>query len=365
MYIYQNQDWANFHWDSEQVMPVLARAKLVQGLLLGKMNTLGFALKEEAILHTLTQDIIKSSEIEGEILDKDQVRSSVAKRLGLEVGGGIHIDHYIDGIVEMMLDATQKYDQPLNKYRLIGWHASLFPIGFSGMYEIKIGRFRDDKNGPMQVISGAIGREKVHYQAPRAEHLEDEMTKFLTWMNSLEAIDGILKAAIAHLWFVTLHPFEDGNGRIARAITDMLLARAENTSQRFYSMSAEIRKERNGYYDILERTQKGSLDITQWLVWFIECLIRSIENTQETIGYIFNMALFWQKQASLKLNDRQTKIINMLFNNFEGNLTSSKWAKLCKCSQDSANRDILELVENNILIKVGSGRSTNYIMKLN
>ena len=233
MYIYQNQDWAKFKWDSEKVLPVLTKAKMAQGLLLGKMSTLGFALKEEAILNTLTQDIIKSSEIEGEILDKDQVRSSIAKRLGLEIGGGVHVDRHIDGIVEMMLDATQKYDQPLNKYRLIGWHASLFPTGFSGMYEIKIGRFRDDKNGPMQVISGAISKEKVHYQAPDADCLENEMTNFLTWINSSEDMDGILKAGIAHLWFVTLHPFEDGNGRIARAITDMLLARAENTSQRF------------------------------------------------------------------------------------------------------------------------------------
>lgn len=364
MYIYQHPDWTNFSWSSDRVLPVLAQAKLAQGVLLGKMSTLGFALQEEATLRVLTQDIIKSSEIEGEILDQNQVRSSVAKKLGLEVGGGMHIDRHIDGIVEMMLDATQKFAEPLNKYRLIGWHASLFPTGFSGLYDIKVGGFRDDKHGPMQVISGAYGKAKVHYQAPSAEQLEDEMSKFIHWINTIEHLDGILKAAIAHLWFVTLHPFEDGNGRIARAITDMLLARTENTAQRFYSMSAEIRKERSSYYEILEQTQKGSPDITAWLIWFLECLMRAISNTQETIGGIFNQARFWQQHAALQFNPRQTKIINMLFNNFEGNLTSSKWAKLCKCSQDSANRDILELVANNILIKQGAGRNTHYIMSV-
>lgn len=364
MYIYQNPDWANFNWNSEKVLEVLIQVKLSQGLLLGKMEALGFELKEEAVLNILTQDIVKSSEIEGEILDKEQVRSSVAKRLGLEVGGGIHVDRHIEGIVEMMLDATQKYYQPLSKERLIGWHASLFPTGFSGMHKIEVGQYRDDKNGPMQVVSGAISREKVHFQAPDASLLENEMSKFINWINSADYMDGILKAGIAHLWFVTLHPFEDGNGRIARAITDMLLARAESTSQRFYSMSAQIRKERNDYYNILEKTQKGSLDITEWLIWFIECLKRAIENTQETLGCIFSKAFFWQKYGHLKFNERQIKVINKLFDNFEGNLTSSKWAKLCKCSQDSANRDILELVEKNILTKIGSGRSTHYVINM-
>ena len=361
MYIYQNQDWPNFNWNTEKVLEALAKVKLAQGLLLGKMNALGFELKEEAVLNTLTQDIVKSSEIEGEILDKEQVRSSVARRLGLEIGGGIHVDRNVEGIVEMMLDATQHYNQPLSNDRLIGWHASLFPTGFSGMHKIEVGQFRDDKNGPMQVVSGAISREKVHYQAPDASCLQFEMSEFVNWINTSKSNDTVLKAGIAHLWFVTLHPFDDGNGRIARALTDMLLARAENTSQRFYSMSAQIRKDRNDYYDILEKTQKGSIDITDWLIWFIECLMRAIENTQGTLSCIFNKALFWQKYGDLKLNERQRKVINKLFDNFEGKLTSSKWAKLCKCSQDSANRDILELVEKKILIKIGSGRSTNYL----
>jgi len=363
MYIYQNSDWPNFNWDKEKVLEVLAKAKLQQGLLLGKMGAIGFKLKEEAVLNILTQDIIKSSEIEGENLDKEQVRSSVAKRLGLEVGGGVNVDRNIESIVEMMLDATQKYNEPLTINRLLGWQASLFPTGISGMHRINVGQFRDDKNGPMQVVSGAISKEKIHYQAPDANSLDKETEKFLEWFNSLDQQDGIIKAGIAHLWFVTLHPFEDGNGRIARAITDMLLARTENTSQRFYSMSAQIRKERNDYYNILEKTQKGNIDITNWLVWFIECLIRALENTQETLSCIFAKSIFWQKYADHKFNERQKKIINKLFDNFEGKLTSSKWAKICKCSQDSANRDIADLVETNILIKVDSGRSTNYRLK--
>jgi len=362
MYIYKNQNWPNFTWNNEKVLEVLLPTKLAQGLLLGKMNALGFELKEEAVLNILTQDIIKSSEIEGEILDKEQVRSSVARRLGFDVGGGIHVDRNIEGVVETMLDATQHYNLVLTKDILIGWHASLFPTSYSGMHKIEVGQFRDDKNGPMQVVSGAISKEKVHYQAPEASSLELEILEFIDWVNGSAHIDTVIKAGIAHLWFVTLHPFDDGNGRIARALTDMLLARAENTPQRFYSMSAQIRKERNEYYNILEKTQKGSLDITAWLVWFIECLLRAIENTQGTLSCIFNKALFWQKYGSINLNDRQKKVINMLFDNFEGKLTSSKWAKICKCSQDSANRDILELVDKNILIKVGAGRSTNYVL---
>lgn len=365
MYIYQNADWSNFFWNQEKILEILSKVKLSQGLLLGKMKSLGFNLQEEAVLNVLSQDVLKSSEIEGEILDKEQVRSSIARRLGLDIGGGIHVERNVEGIVEMMLDATQHYNKPLTKDRLIGWHASLFPTGYSGMFKINVGQFRNDENGPMQVVSGAIGREKVHYQAPDASCLEFEINNFLEWLNIQTRTDCVLKAGIAHLWFVTLHPFDDGNGRIGRAITDMLLARSENTNRRFYSMSAQIRKERKEYYNILEKTQKGSLDITDWLVWFLECLLRAIENTEETLASIFIKASFWQKFTDITLNERQKKIINKLLDDFEGNLTSSKWAKLCKCSQDSANRDILDLIEKNILIKVAAGRSTNYVLNLN
>ena len=365
MYIYQNQDWSNFFWNQEKILEILSKVKLSQGLLLGKMKSLGFNLQEEAVLNVLSQDVLKSSEIEGEILDKEQVRSSIARRLGLNIGGGIHVERNVEGIVEMMLDATQHYSEPLTKDRLIGWHSSLFPTGFSGMFKINVGQFRNDENGPMQVVSGAIGKEKVHYQAPDASCLESEINNFLEWLNTQTATDCVLKTGIAHLWFVTLHPFDDGNGRIGRAITDMLLARSENTNRRFYCMSAQIRKERKEYYNILEKTQKGSLDITDWLVWFLECLLRAIENTEETLASIFIKASFWQKFTDITLNERQKKIINKLLGDFEGKLTSSKWAKLCKCSQDSANRDILDLVEKNILTKVAAGRSTNYILNLN
>ncbi len=362
MYIYQDPKWPGFYWDNEKILEALSKVKLTQGMLLGKMNALGFELKDEAILNILTQDILKSSEIEGEILDKEQVRSSVARRLGLDIGGGIHVDRDVEGIVDMMLDATQNYNEPLTKDRLIAWNASLFPTGYSGLCKIEVGQFRDDKNGPMQVVSGPVGREKIHYQAPSASCIDAEIDNFINWINNPNQVDGILKAAIAHLWFVTLHPFDDGNGRIARALTDMLLAQSENTSQRFYSMSAQIRRERNSYYEILEKTQKGSLDITDWLIWFIQCLFCSIESTQELLTSIFDKALFWQAYGHFSFNKRQKKIINKLLDSFEGKLTSSKWAKLCKCSQDTANRDIADLLEKKVLLKIGGGRSTNYVL---
>ncbi len=364
MYIYQESNWPKFFWNQEKVWEILSKVKFSQGLLLGKMEGLGFKLKEEAILNVLTQDVLKSSEIEGESLDREQVRSSIARRLGLDIGGGVHVERNVEGIVEMMLDATQRYNEPLTKERLLGWQASLFPTGYSGMHKIEVGQFRDDKNGPMQVVSGAIGREKVHYQAPDASDLDKQMSIFIDWFNISDDIDSVLKSGIAHLWFVTIHPFDDGNGRIARALTDMLLAKAEQTNQRFYSMSAQIRKERNDYYDILEKTQKGSLDITEWFVWYLECLHRAIENTEETLSVVFNKAHFWQKYSNVALNDRQKKVLNRFLDGFEGNLTSSKWAKLSKSSQDSANRDIADLLEKNILIKAGSGRSTHYVLNL-
>ncbi len=362
MYIYQRSNWPEFKWNQEKVLKLLSEVKFSQGLLLGKMEGIGFELKEEAVLNVLTQDVLKSSEIEGEALNKEQVRSSIARRLGLDVGGGINVERNVEGIVEMMMDATRHYDKPLTKHRLFGWHASLFPTGYSGMHKIKVGKFRDDKNGPMQVVSGRIGKEKVHYQAPDASFLDIEVSRFLGWINNSKEICGILAAGIAHLWFVTIHPFDDGNGRIARAITDMLLAKAENTEQRFYSVSAQIRKDRKAYYDILEKTQKGDMDITNWLVWYLECLHKAIENTEETLSVVFNKANFWHKYSMVTFNDRQKKVLNRFLDGFEGNLTSSKWAKISKSSQDSANRDIADLTGKNILKKIGSGRSTRYVI---
>ncbi len=364
MYIYQNKDWPNFYWDKEKILEKLSEVKLAQGLLLGRMAALGFNLQKEALLNTLTQDVLKSSEIEGEKLDTEQVRSSIARRLGIDIGGNITIERNVEGFVEMMLDAVNNYNQPLTKDRLFGWHASLFPTGYSGMYKIGVAKFRDDKKGPMQVVSGPIGKEKVHYQAPDAVYLDNEITNFLNWFNQKDDLDGIIKAAIAHFRFVTLHPFDDGNGRIARTLTDMLLAKSENTNQRFYSMSAQIRNERKHYYDILEKTQKSSLDITDWLLWFLGCLLNAIENSKETLASIFNKALFWQQHSNKTLNERQTKVINKMLDGFEGNLTSSKWAKLCNCSQDSANRDIFDLIDKNMLIKLGTARSTHYILNI-
>jgi Fic family protein len=361
-YIYQNSKWPEFYWNQEKVFSALSKVKLAQGHLLGKMESLGFRLQEEAVLDVLTQDVLKSSEIEGKILDLAEVRSSIAKHLGLNITSSVHASRDVDGIVEMMLDATQRYKDRLTKKRILGWHASLFPTGYSGIHKINAGKFRDDKEGPMQVVSGSIRREKVHYQAPSAESLESEMSRFLNWYNTSGEVDGVLKAALAHLWFITLHPFDDGNGRIARALADSLLARSENTSQRFYSMSAQIRKERRVYYDILEKTQKGSLDITNWMLWFLDCLLRAIGNTKETLAVVLNKALFWKKFSEMTLNERQKKIINKLLDEFEGKLTSSKWAKICKTSQDSANRDILDLIDKGMLDKQGVGRGTHYIL---
>ncbi|MBF0408881.1 MAG: Fic family protein [Candidatus Riflebacteria bacterium] len=360
MYIYQYNDWPNFRWDEAEINTILQHVHLLQAKLLGKMDMLGFDLRNEANLKILTQDILKSSEIEGELLNIEQVRSSVARRLGLETAGGIHIDRNVEGIVDMMLDATRNYNSIMTLERLFGWHASLFPSGYNGIVRITTGRFRDDKIGPMQVVSGYYGKEKVHYQAPAAEILDHEMNQFISWLNKPGNSNGVLRAAIAHFWFVTLHPFEDGNGRIARALSDMLLAKAEGTSQRFYSISAQIRKERNSYYEIIEKSQKHSLDITKWLVWFLNCVSRAIEDTQEILAGLFNKAYFWRNNASVQINERQKKVLNLLFDSFDGKLTSSKWAKLCKCSQDTAQRDIQSLLEMQILKKCGSGRSTNY-----
>ena len=366
MYLYDNQNWPIFHWNSEKLLPLLSYVRNRQGKLIGKMGALGFELQNEANLEILTIEIIKSTEIEGEFLDREQVRSSIARRLGLDISGLVYSERNVDGIVDLMLDATRNYDKELNKERLFSWHAALFPTGQSGIYKIITGNWRDDSTGPMQVVSGALGKEKVHYQAPPASQLENEMRIFFDWFNLEQHIDSVIKAAIAHLWFVTLHPFEDGNGRISRALSDMLLARSDEQSYRFYSMSTQIRKERNSYYDLLEKTQKSSLDITNWLEWFLKSLLHSIEGSEKLLEKVIYKHVFWLKQSKVTINDRQLKILNMLMDDFDGVLNTTKWAKIGKCSQDTALRDIQDLIEKGILTKTEQGgRSTNYELKTN
>ena len=365
-YIHELPDWPRFHWTAESLTQGLSSVRFKQGQLLGRMEALGFSFQKEAVLQTLTSDVLRSSEIEGEILDKAQVRSSIARHLGLDIGALPPADRSVEGIVEMMLDATQNYNEPLTKKRLLGWHASLFPTGYSGIRKTKVGAWRDDAKGPMQVVSGPLGRERVHFEAPAANRIEQEMAAFIKWSNHDDKTDLVLRAGIAHLWFVTIHPFEDGNGRIARAIADMMLARSESSRQRFYSMSAQIRDERKIYYEILERTQKGTLDITEWLDWFLGCLDHALDNAWNTLGTVLRKARFWESHVDAPFNERQRKILNkMLDGVFEGKLTSSKWAKMTECSQDTALRDILDLVERNILIKdSGGGRSTSYSLSI-
>ncbi len=359
-FIHQKDNWPEFTWNSNDFLDLLSEARNLQGRLIGKMETLGFDLRNEALLDTLTLDVLKSSEIEGEFLNPGQVRSSIARRLGMEIAGAVDSDRSVEGVVEMMLDATQRCFDPLTADRLFGWHSALFPTGRSGMYKITVADWRKDTSGPMQVVSGAMGKEKVHFQAPDSDLVEKEMTRFLNWFNNSK-IDLVIKAAIAHLWFVTIHPFEDGNGRITRAMTDMLLAKADKSNQRFYSMSAQIRLERKQYYEILENTQKGNLDITDWIVWFLNCLINALKSTDSILTKVLFKADFWQKQINTAINDRQRKLLNRLLDGFDGKLTSSKWAKIAKCSKDSAVRDINDLIDKGILQReVAGGRSTNY-----
>ena len=364
MYIHQKTAWPTFNWNQEKITLLLADIRHRQGRLIGRMEGLGFSLREDTTLETLTLDVIKSSEIEGELLNTDQVRSSIARKLGMEISGLVPSDRNVDGVVEMMLDATQNFSSPLSDERLFNWQSSLFPTGRSRMHIIKVGGLRTKENGPMQVVSGAMGRERVHFEAPDSDRLVKEMDQFVQWFNDIKNIDPVLKAAIAHLWFVTIHPFDDGNGRIARAIADMQLSRADGTAQRFYSMSAQIRLERNVYYNILESTQKGSLDITDWLEWFLACLGRALENTETVLERVFNKTRFWDKHHATEFNNRQRLLLNKLFDGFEGKLNSSKWAKIAKCSPDTALKDIQDLIEKDILEKdKAGGRSTNYLLK--
>jgi len=363
MYTYELQDWPLFRWDTDRLAEPLASVRHRQGRLIGRMESLGFKLRQEAVLRTLTEDVLKSSEIEGEKLEADQVRSSIARRLGMDIGALKSADRHVEGVVEMMLDATGHYDQPLTAERLFAWHAALFPTGRSGMTKIRVGGWRDDGTGPMQVVSGPIGKERVHFSAPPAARLEGEMTAFLGWFNRPADIDEVLKAGLSHLWFVTIHPFDDGNGRIARAIADMVLARSEKSPQRFYSMSTQIRQERAAYYDILEQTQKGTMDITPWMDWFLGCLGRAIDGAQTILGAVLAKARFWESIRGVALNERQTLVLNRLLDGFEGKLTTSKYATLTKISQDTALRDILPLVERGILVRgPEGGRSTSYAL---
>jgi len=364
MYIWEELKWPEFTWDSHNLIRLLTETSRKQGKLLGKMEALGFELRSEAHLQTLTEDVVKTSEIEGENLQREQVRSSIARRLGIDTGGPVPVDRNVEGIVEMMLDATSNYSEPLTDERLFAWHASLFPTGRSGMHRITVGDWRTVAAGPMQVVSGPIGREKVHFEAPPAERVPDEVASFIQWFEQPRETDPLLVAGLAHLWFVTIHPFEDGNGRIARAITDMALARSERTGQRFYSMSAQIRREHKDYYEILESTQKGDLNVTLWLQWFLDCLQRAVDSSEEMLDTVLQKAKFWERFAKEPLNDRQIKVLNRLFDGFEGKLTSSKWAKIAKCSQDTAHRDIVNLIERGALTKDSSGgRSTSYSLR--
>jgi len=360
-FIHQLDHWPNLTWRLGEFVNLLSEVRNLQGRVLGRMESLGFDFRNEATLETLTLDVLKSTEIEGEFLNPDQVRSSIARRLGLEIAGSVESDRNVDGIVEMMLDATRNCFEPLTAERLFNWHAALFPTGRSGMNKITVADWRTGSSDPMQVVSGAMGKEKVHFQAPDSSLLEAEMSRFIVWFNANNEIDLVLKAAVAHLWFVTIHPFDDGNGRIARALTDMLLAQSDKSSQRFYSMSAQIRIERKQYYEILEKTQKGNLDITSWIKWFLSCLINAIKLTDTILNRVLFKADFWTRHARTIMNERQKKLLNRILDGFEGKLTSSKWAKIAKCSKDTAIRDINDLINKGILKKEkAGGRSTGY-----
>ena len=357
-YIYQYKSWPDFTWNEKKIQVILGSIRHLQGKVFGQISALGFSFKEETMLSTLTLDVVKSSEIEGEILNYEQVRSSIARKLGIEYAGMVYPDRNVEGVVEMLLDATQNYDTPLDDERIFGWHAALFPMGRSGLYKIDVACYRKDE---MQIVSGAMGKEKVHYQAVPANQVKFEMDRFLEWFNNNTETDMVIKSAIAHLWFIIIHPFDDGNGRIARAISDLLLARSDNSPLRFYSLSNQILLERKVYYDTLQKVQHNDADITEWIIWFLNCLYRALKNSEKTIEKVLYKADFWDKHKNTELNSRQRLMLNKLFDGFEGKLKTSKWAKITKCSQDTALRDIKDLMEKGILRQEKSGgRSTNY-----
>ena len=357
-YIYQYNNWPNFKWEEQKIQVILGKVRHLQGILFGQMSTLGFSIKEEALLSTLTLDVLKTSEIEGEKLNYEQVRSSIAKKLGFDYNDTVYPNKNVEGVVEMMLDATQNYDQTLDDERLFAWHAALFPTGRSGMQKIEVACYR---TGEMQTVSGAMGREKVHYHAPAPEEVKREMDGFLDWFNKETKLDLVIKSAVAHFWFIIIHPFDDGNGRIARAISDLLLAKSENSTFRFYSLSNQMLLERKAYYSTLQKIQHSEGDITEWITWFLNCLYRALQSTEETIQKVLIKTAFWDKHKDTVLNSRQRLMLNKLLDGFEGKLKTSKWAKITKSSQDTALRDIKDLIEKGILIQERSGgRSTNY-----
>ena len=360
-YIWQAGDWPAWRFDLAALAEPMAQVSRAQGLLLGRLADVGMALRNQASLAALTEEVIKTSEIEGEQLNVESVRSSIARRLGVDIGALAPVDRHVEGVVEMVLDATANCQAQVSRERLFGWHAALFPTGYSGRSRIKVGDWRDDATGPMQVVSGPIGRQRVHFEAPPADRLEAETGRFLGWLNAPSNEPPLIKAGLGHLWFVTLHPFDDGNGRIARAIGDLLLSRADGSPQRFYSLSAQIQRERKAYYDILERTQKRSMDATEWLAWFLEALHRAVDQAQHTLDAVLAKVRFWQRWATTPLNERQVKLLNKLLDGFEGKLTSSKWAAIAKCSPDTALRDINDLLARGVLRKSDAGgRSTSY-----
>lgn len=359
-YIYQYDQWPHFTWNDREIAVILGKVRQLQGKILGQMQAVGFTIREEALLSTLTLDVVKSSEIEGELLNVEQVRSSIAKRLGIDYAGMVNSSKDVEGVVEMMLDATQNYNKPLTETRLFGWHAALFPTGWSGMHRIETGRYR---KGEMQVVSGPMGKEKIHYQAPESSRVKHEMGVFLDWFNREPETDAVLKSAIAHFWFIIIHPFDDGNGRIGRALSDLLLARSEESSLRFYSLSNQILTEKKAYYAILQKVQHSPGDITEWLNWFLHCMYRALNATEQNLYRVFQKADFWDKHQDTILNSRQRLILNKLLDGFDGKLKTSKWAKITKCSADTALRDIRDLIEKGILKQEEpGGRSTNYVL---
>lgn len=361
-YIWQRKDWPDFRWDAEALLEPMSRLSQLHGLLNGRMSMLGFNDKSQSLLSAMTEELISSSEIEGVLLNPNSVRSSIARRLGIEDDGLLVEDHYVEGLVDVMLDAVRNCKEPLNDERLFGWHAALFPLGRSGMHRITVADWRKGEE-PMQVVSGAFGHERVHYEAPASADVPEEMARLIDWCNNAD-LSPFIMAAVAHLWFVTVHPFDDGNGRISRTLADMLLARLDVDSSRYYSMSAEINRNKKAYYEILERTQKGDLDITEWLLWFFDCLEKAVVHASATIERTLEKAVYWDRFRAVDINERQRKVINRLWDGFDGKLTSSKWAKMCSCSQDTALRDINDLISKGMLRDSGEGgRNANYLLQ--
>ena len=366
LYVWQDKNWPHWQYNAESLMPLLAQVHQALGYLMGRMRDQGMSSQDQATLEALTSDVLKTSEIEGEHLDAETVRSSIARRLGVNVGALMPVDRHVDGVVEMILDATSLHATPLSTERLAAWHAALFPTGRSGLTTIRVGTWRDDAEGPMQVVSGSMHRRRIHYEAPPAHLLPAEMNAFLIWYETYQEVDPLVKAGLAHLWFVTIHPFNDGNGRIARAIGDMVLARADQSKQRFYSLSAQIQKERKDYYELLEKTQKGNLDATDWLSWFLSCLLRALQEADQVLTGVLAKANFWRQWAGTPLNERQIKVLNRMLDGFDGKLTNKKWAAIGKCSSDTALRDINDLVARGMLRRgETAGRSTSYELKTN